>query len=296
MSDPSACVDRLLRERTEWRPWLNVLGEILRESSSRRWDERVLLEPPAVADAAASDAGRPLLAARVLPAPGDLLRQVALRLIEVATSGGTPEMRTLRAIRASNLDVLGVFTASVAQDAAWLERAAQACGADVDAFQAFAIVLPVPFLQACQRRWAARIPASWLHGYCPICGSWPAFAEVRGIERSRHFRCGRCGGEWHARSLWCPYCAMTDHNELVSHVPEKGAGNAVIDACQGCRGYVKTFTRLQRCPSETVILEDLASVAFDVAAVNLGYQRPGNTGYPVRVILTDAAAVPWSLA
>ena len=47
---------------------------------------------------------------------------------------------------------------------------------------------------------------------------------------------------------------MSDHDELASLVPEKAGSNAVIDACQRCLGYVKTFTSLQGCPPGTVML------------------------------------------
>ena len=94
-------------------------------------------------------------------------------------------------------------------------------------FKPSSALLPVPFLQACNRRWASSISESWVEGYCPVCGSWPAFAEVRGIERSRYFRCGRCGGEWHARALCVPVTArraiMTSSSALV---PEKAGSNA----------------------------------------------------------------------
>ena len=61
-----------------------------------------------------------------------------------------------------------------------------------------------------------------MEGYCPVCGAWPAFAEMRGIERSRYLRCGRCGGGWQAQCLSCSYCGMTDHEELiVSRAGEK---------------------------------------------------------------------------
>src|SRR5207253_205435 len=91
-------------------------------------------------------------------------------------------------------------------------------------------LVAVPFLLACNRRWASAKSVSWMEGYCPVCGAWPAFAEVRGIERSRYFRCGRCSGEWQAHCLFCPYCGMTDHNELASLVPEKGGATSVIEA------------------------------------------------------------------
>jgi FdhE protein len=130
-----------------------------------------------------------------------------------------------------------------------------------------------------------------MEGYCPVCGAWPALAEVRGIERSRYFRCGRCGGEWQSHCLLCPYCGMNDHKELVSLVPEKSGSNSVIEACKRCLGYVKTFTTLQGSLPAKVLLDDLASVDLDVAALEQGYKRPPGAGYSLNVkIKGDGAA------
>jgi FdhE protein len=83
---------------------------------------------------------------------------------------------------------------------------------------------------------------------------------------------------------------MTDHDELASLVPEQAGTNAVIDACQRCLGYVKTFTRLQGCAPGAVMLEDLASVDLDVAAVENGFARPSGPGYALGVTVTDNGA------
>jgi FdhE protein len=132
--------------------------------------------------------------------------------------------------------------------------------------------------------------ASWTEGYCPVCGAWPAFAEVRGIERSRYLRCSRCGGEWQAHCLLCPFCGMTDHKELVSLVPENSGSNAMIDACNGCRGYIKTFTTLQGSPPVKVLLDDLDSVEVDVAAAEQGYRRPQGAGYSLNINVANNGA------
>jgi FdhE protein len=124
------------------------------------------------------------------------------------------------------------------------------------------------------------LAASWIEGYGPVCGAWPAFAEVRGIERSRHLR---CGGEWQTRCLYCLYCGMTDHKELVSLVPEKSGSNAAIDACKRCLGYVKAFTTLQGSPPANVMVDDLASVDLDIAALGQGYRRPEGVGYSLDI-------------
>jgi FdhE protein len=294
MSAPDAALNGLRRERPEWESWLAVVDEILREAGGPAWEAAV----PAVAQAHRTAV--PLLAGTTLTLEAGLVRRLFERLIRTASRVGTPKMSnlkmsSLRAALHADLQWAPLFTASLCQDTDRINEIAAVSGADAEALHAVIALLPVPFLHACNRRWAPSISVSWVEGYCPVCGSLPAFAEVRGIERNRYFRCGRCGGEWHARALYCPYCAMSDHNELVALVPEKAGSNAVgsnavIEACQRCLGYVKTFTRLQGCSPGAVMLEDLASVDLDVAAIEHGFARPPGPGLPLGITVTDKGA------
>jgi FdhE protein len=286
MSAPEAVLSGLRRERPEWEPWLVVVDEILREAGSPAWEAAV------PADAQAQRTAVPLLAGTTLALEAGLVRRLFERLIRTGSRVGTPKMSSLKAALHADLEWAPLFTASLCQDSDRINEIAAVPGADAEALHAVIALLPVPFLHACNRRWASSISASWVEGYCPVCGSLPAFAEVRGIERNRYFRCGRCGGEWHARALYCPYCAMSDHDELVSLVPEKSGSNAVgsnavIDACQRCLGYVKTFTRLQGCSPSAVMLEDLASVDLDVAAIEHGFARSPGPGFALGITVTE---------
>lgn len=284
MIAPDTTLDGLKRQRPEWGPWLLVVEEILREAGDPAWDAAV----PAGAHAQGNAV--PLLAGATITLQASSVRRLLERLIRVASNVGTPQMSTLKAALHADMEIVPLFTASLCQDSDRIEEIVAISSADAAALQAIIALLPVPLLHACNRRWASSVSPSWVEGYCPICGSWPAFAEVRGIERNRYFRCGRCGGEWHARALYCPYCAMSDHNELTMLVPEQGSSNAVIDACQRCLGYVKTFTRLQGCPPGAVMLEDLASVDLDVAAVEHGFERSSRPGYALGITVTDEGA------
>jgi FdhE protein len=84
---------------------------------------------------------------------------------------------------------------------------------------------------------------------------------------------------------------MTDHNELASLVPEKGDSTGVVNVCKRCLGYIKTFTRLQGSPPAGIVVDDLASVALDVAALEQGYKRPQGLGYSVNVAIVDEMGV-----
>ena len=271
----------LKRRHPEWEPWLAVVQEVLNETTNPEWDAFV----PVRTEAQQSKV--PLLAGITLALDRRSVRRLLEKLIRIAHRSGTPEMATLEPALHADLDFLNLFKASLSQDSDRLKEMAADLGADSEAFQAVAALLPVPLLNACNRRWASSKSVSWVEGYCPVCGAWPAFTEVRGIERSRYFRCGRCGGEWQAQCLFCPYCGMTDHNELVSLVPEKSGSNSVIDACKRCLGYAKTFTTLQGSPPAKILLDDLASAHLDVAALEQGYKRPQGAAYSLDVTVTD---------
>jgi FdhE protein len=281
---PETALSALRRKRPEWEPWLVVVAEIVRESGAPIWDAAV------PAGATAPRTAVPLLAGATLALPSSTVRRLWKRLIRIASRAGTMKMATLHAALPADADILPLFTASMCQDRDRIEELAAVSGVDAEALHAVVGLLPVPLLHACNRRWASSISESWLEGHCPVCAAWPAFAEVRGIERSRYFRCGRCGGEWHARALWCPYCNTNDHDNFVALVPENGGSNVVIDGCRHCLGYVKTLTRLQGCAPDTVMVEDLASVELDVAALQHGYQRPSGAGHPLEITVTDTGA------
>jgi FdhE protein len=266
-------VETLKRQRPEWSPWLAVVEEALKETKDARWDAAVPER------AGASDRNAPLLAGTTIVVNGAEVRRLLQRLVDVAARNGTPKMTTAKFAVRDAIDTSALFRASICLDTDQIESLAEASGADAEALQGITALLSVPLLHACQRRWAAVTPRSWIQGYCPICGSWPAFAEMRGIERSRHFRCNRCGGEWHAQILHCAYCGNSNHDDLVTLVPDTLGSRGAVEACRRCRGYVKVFTTLQGCPPESVMLEDLGSVDLDVAALEQDYTRPSSPGY-----------------
>jgi FdhE protein len=277
-------LQQLRRQRPEWAPWLALVEDIVVERGTDAWDAAVPDGAPAPVSAT------PRLCGLSVSLDAGAACRLLERLIRTASSSGAPKLATLGAALTADADAVTLFAASLCQDSVRLGEITATRGGHAEAIQAVAALLPVPFLHACSRRWATSMSESWVEGYCPVCGSWPAFAEVRGIDRTRYFRCGRCSGEWHSEGLCCPYCAMRDHNELVSLVPDKAGVNAVIEACNRCRGYVKTFSRLQACPHGTVMLEDLASVDLDVAAIARGYARPTGAGRALDVSVSEKPA------
>jgi FdhE protein len=158
------------------------------------------------------------------------------------------------------------------------------------ALRAVAALLPMPFLHACNRRWSAAMPQGWSECYCFVCGAWPGFAEVCGVERSRYLRCVRCGSAWQALVLMCAYCRTTDHQTLGSLVPERSDAKSALEVCNACHGYLKVFTTLSGTAADHVMIDDLASVELDLAAAERGYKRPPGTGYALRVTVAPGGA------
>lgn len=283
MKTPAVILEDLRTQRPEWRPWLALVEATRREAESDRWEATVPTAPPS------PEAAVPLLEGVTVALDRKAARRFFDQLLETAARDGTPKMTTLRAALDDGGDEAALFVASVRQDGAGIAAIAGACGADAEALQAVVSLFALPFLHACGRRWKPFAHESWTEGYCPTCGSWPAFAEVRGIERTRCLRCGRCGDQWQALPLRCPYCRTIDHERLARLVPEV-AGPHAIDVCRDCLGYVKTFTKLQGCAPTAVMPEDLASVDLDLAAVSLGYKRPEGCGYSIDIFVADAGA------
>jgi FdhE protein len=137
-----------------------------------------------------------------------------------------------------------------------------------------AALATLPLLHACRRAWEAAIPASWIDAACPICGAWAAVVEARGLERRLRHRCGRCGADWAAEPVHCPFCHARDHSRLTTLVSERAAERGRVEACHDCRGYLKTITTLAPCPPDEVGLLDLETVHLDVAAMEHGFRRP----------------------
>ena len=274
-------LDGLKGRRPEWGPWLAVVEEVLREADGPGWDAAV----PSGLNAHGSES--PLLSGVAFRVPAGSIRRFFERLVRCDAGATTPKLASVKPLLRRDAEVLTLFTASLSQNSDRVTAIADAAGADAEALHAIVALLCVPLLQACNRRWTSAVSSAWRQGYCPVCGAWPAFAEVRGIERSRCLRCGRCGCAWLAPALRCPYCRTGDHHELVELVPEKHRSHAVISACLRCHGFVKTLIVLQGCPPGAVMLEDLASVDLDVAAIEQDYVRPPGAGYPLAATVTE---------
>jgi FdhE protein len=266
-------LDAAAKRHPDSRAWLTLLTESLHELDRPVWGT-VLPQPHPDRPVEA-----PLLAGATLAIDSTVVRHWVRRLLRQAAKAADLYPAPLAGTASRRFDFLPAFEAAVCLDEDRLAHLAKTAAADPQALAALLQLATIPLLQACGRCLAHRVPVDWSHGYCPVCGGWPTFAEVRGLERTHRWRCGRCGGDWGFALLRCPYCGEADHHHLGSLVAEGEFETYSVSTCMTCKGYVKARTTLQATPSYAVVLEDLATVEWDVVALERGYTRPVQPGY-----------------
>jgi FdhE protein len=237
------------------RAWLTLLTETLHELKAPAWTAVVPQPDPE------RPMGAPLLAGVTLVVDPNMLRRWVRRLRQQAAKIMNPSTAPLAALDTRRFDPLPFLEAATCLDEARLADLAKANGTDPGALGALMQLATMPLLQVCGQYLTRQVPLDWLYGYCPVCGAWPTLAEVRGLERTHRWRCARCGGDWGL------------------------AATCTVDTCLTCKGYVKTRAVLQPIPSYAVVLEDLSTVDWDIVALERGYRRPTQPGYPLGVRL-----------
>jgi FdhE protein len=264
------------QKHPESETWLALLEAALAETQDSVWDAAV--------SAPAPPQGRPVRApllhgAEVTVQPRSVSRFVR-QLARLAGLDGT----------ADRLDGIDLLEAAIRQDDARIDALA---AGDPSPLRVVGQVAAVPLLQACARAIGREVPPSWWEGYCPVCGAWPTLAEFRGLERKRWLRCGRCGTGWELPWLRCPFCAETNHENLGYLAPQ-GETARKVDVCDTCKGYLKSEPSVRELPWWGVLLDDLETVALDVAALDRGYHRPERPGFDLQLRIVARRSGLWA--
>jgi formate dehydrogenase maturation protein FdhE len=112
-------------------------------------------------------------------------------------------------------------------------------------------------------------------GQCPFCGggAWiSARREGSLMEGARRMLgCALCGGEWLFGRILCPSCFEGDPHRLPSFQNDRHPALR-IEACETCHRYVKSLD-LSEDARPIPEVDDLASIAMDLWAVEQGYSR-----------------------
>jgi hypothetical protein len=111
----------------------------------------------------------------------------------------------------------------------------------------------------------------WDRGYCPCCGSWPAFIEV--YANTRALRCSFCAAAWQLTSHRCVYCRCGGEDFITAALDLDGK-NSRVELCRACGSYTKVIDVSTPTPFPLLAIEDLASTDLDAGAMSREYQRP----------------------
>jgi FdhE protein len=268
------------RGRPECEPWLALLELARQETRDPSWRRgadatRLTHEPDA-----------PVLASATLVVEAPALTRYVGRLL--ATAAG-------RAFTIDADDAVACLAAAVEDDRDACDALGARIGPPGDMLRAVLPLIAMPLLRACHTRWSSLVSPAWMRPLCPVCGAWPALAEVRGLERTRRFRCLRCAADWAAAWLACPYCGNGDHTQLGALVPEKTAETRKAETCKRCLGYLKSIAVLQATAADDLALLDVETLELDVAAVESGYARPAGLGCRLGVRIERARRSPGRL-
>lgn len=263
-------LDTLLTAQPEAAQWLSLLSTVLEECANPAWSaaaSRIRLQ-------AERASGVPLLAGAEILVDARYLDRWLRRVLELAGNAG-PEAASLRTASSSRaLDAQALLALSLNEDGDGLAAAAIALDVSPDTLSVALGLAALPLLQAARRRFGDAADPRWHEGYCPICGDWPLLAELRGLERARRLRCGRCGGDWAQPGVRCPFCDASGPGAVGSLVPEEGAEARKVETCARCHGYLKAVSTLRAYAADEIPLADLSTIELDLAALERNYARP----------------------
>ncbi len=113
----------------------------------------------------------------------------------------------------------------------------------------------------------------WDKGYCPVCGSRP---ELSIFEENgkRSLLCGFCGHRWRSKRIYCPFCENTDH-ETLRYYEIEDEEEYRVDACDMCKGYIKTVDVKKLSRPLYLPLESISTPYIDVKFREMGYRGSG---------------------
>jgi FdhE protein len=277
--DARAALIRQGESTPEWKPWLGLLETALRHADDDAWrrvDLRFAAARPV--DAPLLEGVRALLDRRATDRlVADLVRSALPR--DGAPSFDPHPYRLVAAGLRQDVTILGPDGA-----------AQQGAHPGSSAIAHFAVM---PLLLEAARRATPAIPPDWGAGYCPVCAGWPTLIEMRGLERRRVLRCGRCATGWGRDVLHCVFCGERDHRRQASLLPDDEAELLHLEVCSACNGYVKVVTTLRPKAPWAIALDDLRTLPLEWTALERGYRRPERPAWTLSAAVaerTDVAA------
>lgn len=125
-----------------------------------------------------------------------------------------------------------------------------------------------PFLARCAEVWVPQLELDeWRRGWCPVCGAEPDFSVL--AAAGRQLVCGRCLARWPFPVTACPFCAADGTGTITSFASREGLYR--ISGCNACRKYVKAFDTRNAPRACMPLVDTIATLPLDAAALQKGY-------------------------
>jgi FdhE protein len=281
--------DAILQARPDLTPAVELqrklIGLVINLTGALEQSRLPKLSLPSRYLAAKLKKGTPALAGEPIPMPTAVLRPVLLKLCQELSSGGAGGAadHIHNVIDAGTLEAGSLLAGSLARDQNAIRTAAAHRGLASDLLWLVAELAVSPFAYALQQlllcphgqsQPEAALAAAlddWTHGYCPMCGSWPAIVES--LAGARVLRCSFCAMAWSLPTLSCLYCGESG-SAFVTSSPDPAQPHRRLEVCSTCRSYVKTIDVTEPSPFPLLAIADLETMDLDVLAMQQGYQRP----------------------
>lgn len=127
-----------------------------------------------------------------------------------------------------------------------------------------------PFLTRASEAVMARTDlATWNRGTCPLCAGEPDLAVITAAA-DRLLICGRCAARWRFEPLTCPFCLNGDRKRITSFASRDGQYR--IYACDVCERYVKAYDARRASRPVMPVVDGVATLPLDAAAIQKGYR------------------------
>jgi len=164
--------------------------------------------------------------------------------------------------------------AFVDNDEKKIDGLAEAAGIPVQVFK-FALAQNAgPFLEVQAKALAPLIgDHQWLHGYCPVCGSFAAVAGLIGEGGKRWLQCPTCAHEWRFNRNTCPKCDNKDHDTLEYFFDQNNPVKAGerVNICKACNTYLLTIDLRQNIDPVNMDVAAMGMIGLDIQAREKGY-------------------------
>ena len=225
--------------------------------------------------------GVPILIGEPIPLPLPVLKSAFLKLCDALAAGGAGEAaeHIKASVESGAMDAGSLLTASLSRNQEAIRQGAIHRGLAPDLVWLLAELAASPFAHALH---VALLPthagpstslrASWNHGYCAVCGSWPALMEV--VDGRRILRCSFCASAWERDEYSCAYCGESDEEKFRTAAPDQERIQRRLELCMSCQGYLKTVDVAELSPFPLLAIYDMETMDLDLAAMEHGYSRP----------------------